>query len=303
MFIPGSTMFNTATPMRFLIFLLCAFGAVTAQAQFGVSVSLPRQTFMALEAIPASVTITNRSGAEAVLGGPGRAAWLSFEMSDNAGRPLAPIEVSAADMVRIPPGGTIQRKVVVTDAYAPNEVGNYSLTARVLHSPTGQHYSSGRRMFNIVDTKPLWEQTFGVPDGFKGAGSARRYSISLFSDVGTSALYFRLIDEQSKLRLQTYRLGPVSMAHDPQLTIDRANQLQVLFLAQPRIYAHCVIGPDGALKKRAYYRETDAGRPQLTQSGEGEVAVVGGQFFDPSAPPPATPSNSGRKVSEKPPGL
>lgn len=288
--------------MRFLTPLFFLACAVTAQAQFQVSMTLPRTTYMALEAIPASVTITNRTGAEVVLGGPGRGSWLSFEMTDNTGRPLSPLDVSGDDMVQIPAGGTIQRKVTVTDAYAPADIGNYGLTARVTHAGSGQYYTSARVRFSIVDNKPMWEQEFGVPDGYKGAGSARRYAIILMTDMNNTALYFRLIDDKTKLRLQTYSLGPVSMAHDPQITLDRENNLQVLFLAQPHIYAYCVVGPDGALKKRSYYRETNGNRPQLAINVAGEAQISGGEFFDPSKPPPV-PKEATRGVSERPPGL
>ena len=284
--------------MRFLLLLLCLTGA--AHAQFAVSLSLPRTNFLALEAIPATVTLTNRSGAEVVLGGPGRASWLSFQMTDNGGHELAPLDVDASDMVQIPPGGTIQRKIVVTDAYAPSELGNYGLMARVRHTPSGQFYGSNRVRFNITDAKPMWEQNFGVPEGFRGAGSARRYGILLFSDIGSTALYFRLTDEKTGVRLQTYRLGPVSMAHDPQITIDAGNQLQVLFLAQPNVYAHCVVRPDGSLKSRTYYRDEPGNRPRLVQEASGETRVEGGTVYDPSAAPEGKPA---RKASERPPGL
>ncbi|MEN3942324.1 hypothetical protein WJU23_13580 [Prosthecobacter sp. SYSU 5D2] len=289
--------------MRFLTPLLFFALALTAQAQFQVSLTLPRSDFLALEAIPATVTITNRSGAEVVLGGPGRTSWLSFEMTDRTGVPLSPIDVSGADLAQIPPGGTIQRKIIVSDAYAPTEIGNYGLIARVADVPSGQYYTSSRARFNITDSKAMWEQTYGVPEGYRGAGTARRYAVILFDDGKGTSLYVRLIDEKSKLRLQTFRIGPVIMAHDPQITLDRGNHLQILFLAQPHIYTHCIVAPDGSLKKRSYYREENGDRPHLTVSAEGDAMITGGQFFDPSAPPPMPAGNTGRNVSDKPPGL
>ena len=84
--------------MRLLLCLL-ALSAVSAFAQFDVSMKLPRANFMALEAINATVNITNRTGAEAVLGGPGRAPWLSFEMTTSEGRQLATMDASGAELV------------------------------------------------------------------------------------------------------------------------------------------------------------------------------------------------------------
>lgn len=281
----------------FLLLLLTA----CAHAQFNVTVSLPRTNYLALEAISASVSVTNLSGSDVVLGGPGRSSWLSFDITDSTGHSV-PVEVAADELIQIPPGSSIQRQIVVTDAYSPTEMGNYGLTARVLHSPTQQYYVSNRVRFNITDAKPIWEQTFGMPEGYKNVGKVRKYSLSIFRDVDSSSLYFRLIDEASGLRLQTYRLGPVSLIYDPQITVDRENRLQVLFLAMPKIFTHVIIKPDGALFKRGYYREQEGSRPQLARAANGDTRVIGGEYFDPSAPPPKA-KNSGRGVSERPPGL
>lgn len=289
--------------MRFLTPLIFFSLALTAQAQFQVGLTLPKSNFLALEAITASVTITNRSGAEVALGGPGRSNWLSFEMTDREGVALSPLEVSGDKMIIVPPGGSISQKITVTDAYAPTEMGNYGLKVRVAHTASGQFYVSNRVGFSIADAKAMWEQPFGVPPQFKGAGSARRYAILLFHDVNGSSLYFRLIDDKTKLRLLTMRLGPVNMAHEPQITLDQENHLQILFLAQPHLYAYCRIAPDGSVKKRSYYLEENGNRPQLSLDDKGAASIVGGTYYDPTKSPEAGPEKAGRKVSEKPPGL
>ena len=165
--IPQST--DISTVMRLLLCLL-TLCAISAHAQFDVSMKLPRPNFMALEAIQATVTITNRTGAEAVLGGPGRAEWLSFEMTTSEGQQLATMDVSGAELVQLPPGGTIQRKVTVTDAYAPSEIGNYAITARVLHSPSGSTYTLSNLM--------IWNNTIaGIAFGGGNSGTMRFLTI------------------------------------------------------------------------------------------------------------------------------
>ena len=285
--------------MRFLLFFL----ALTAigHAQFDVGLSLPRTTFLALEGIEASVTVTNRTGSDIVLGGPGRGSWLSFDITDASGRSLAPIEVSSADMVQIAAGASVQRKVLVTDAYAPADIGNYGLTARVLHPPTNQHYASNRVRFSITDAKPMWEQSFGMPEGYKNVGHIRKYSMSVLRDMGNTTLFFRLIDAKTGLRMQTYTLGPVSLVYDPQITLDRGNRLQMLFLVMPKVFSHVIIQPDGSLTQRTYYREKEGSRPRMVVAASGEVSIAGGEAYDPAAPPEAGKSRKG--VSERPPGL
>jgi hypothetical protein len=290
--------------MRHLITLFTLFSAFHAHAQFDVSLKLPRANFMALEAIAATVTVTNRTGATAVLGGPGRADWLSFEMTTSEGTAIAQMDVDGSEIVQVPPGGTVQQKIVVTKAYAPSEMGNYAIKARVFHPQSGDYYESNRARFSIIEIKPMWERSFGVPEGMKDAGKARRYALYTFRDYETTSLYFRLIDDKSGDRLNTYRLGPLSMIHDPQITLDMKNQLQVVFMAQPHVFAHAIIGPDGQLIKLSYYNDEKSGRPIMQQMNNGEIKIAGGTYFDPSKPDVMEGKRvGGKKISERPPGL
>ncbi len=305
-FFPLSRFIPFHTPLvkhlHLLILALSLLAAHAAQGQYSLNISLPRLNYLALEAIPVTVSITNRSGADLTLGGPGSPSWLSFQMTDNMDRPLSPIDVSSTQFVKIPAGGTIQQRVPVTDAYAPTDIGYYKLSARVLHPASGDHYESNTVRFGITDVKPMWQQTFGVPQGYKEAGRARRYALIVFRDDNSTSLYFRLIDDKSDLRIDTYRLGPVNLAIDPQITLDRANRLHAFFLVSPKTYCHCIIKPDGKLEKRTYFSETKTSQPQLVLAGGGDPQVMGGEVYDPSAP--SMPSGEGsRKASDRPPGL
>lgn len=290
--------------MRHLITLFVVLSAFQAHAQFDVSLKLPRANFMALEAIAATVTVTNRTGATAVLGGPGRADWLSFEMTTTEGTALAQMNVDGSEILQVPPGGTVQQKIVVTKAYAPSEMGNYAIKARVFHPQSGDYFESNRARFSIIEIKPMWERSFGVPEGMKDAGKTRRYALYTFRDYDTTSLYFRLIDDKTGERLNTYRLGPLSMIHDPQITLDMQNQLQIVFMAQPHVFAHAVVGPDGQVIKLSYYNDEKSGRPVMQQSSKGEITIAGGTYFDPSKPDEMAGKRvGGKKITERPPGL
>lgn len=288
--------------MRLLFLILACFCATSTRAQFDISIKLPRANFMALEAITATVTVVNRTGTTAVLGGPGRADWLSFEITTSDGLPLAQMEVDGSDIVQMQPGAAIQQKVTVTRGYAPGDIGNYALKARILDSQSGDYFESNRARFSIVDSKPMWERSFGVPEGMKDAGKPRRYALHVFRDFDSTSLYFRLLDDKSGERLNTVRLGPLSMVHDPQITLDAKNRLQVLFMAQPHVFAHAVVNPEGALEKMSYYKD-DGGRPMMAQTPKGEIMISGGVYFDPSKPEGNMKKKGGRKVSEMPPGI
>ncbi|WP_146849052.1 hypothetical protein [Brevifollis gellanilyticus] len=289
--------------MRFFVFLTLCLCAVQARGQYEISLKLPRSNFMALEGITATVQITNRSGTTAVLGGPGRADWLSFEILSGAGNSLAQMDVDGSDLLQVPAGGTVQQKVVVTNAYAPADMGNYAIKARILDSKSGTHYESDRTRFSIIDNKPMWERSFGVPEGMKDAGAARRYALHIFRDFDSTSLYVRLIDDRTETRLNTYRLGPLSMIHDPQITLDSQNQLNVLFMAQAHVFAYAVVAPDGKLAKLAYYSDEKNGRPMMQQTDKGLIQIAGGEYFDPNKPEGNAKKVGGKPVSKRPPGL
>lgn len=289
--------------MRLLLLLISGLLVLPASAQFEISMKLPRANFMALEAITATVQITNRSGTTAVLGGPGRADWLSFEMLTSDGNSLAQMNVDGSQILQVPPGGTVQQRVVVTNAYAPEDMGNYAIKARMLDSKSGDFYESDRVRFSIIDNKPMWERRFGVPEGFKDAGAQRRYALHVFRDYDSTSLYYRLIDDKNNVRLNTQRLGPLSMIHDPMITLDVKNHLHVLFMAQAHVFAHAIVAPDGKLTKLSYYNDEKNGRPIMQQTDKGEIQIAGGTYFDPSKPAEEVKKAGGRPISRRPPGL
>ncbi|MBL9132067.1 MAG: hypothetical protein JNG86_12765, partial [Verrucomicrobiaceae bacterium] len=138
--------------------------------------------------------------------------------------------------------------------------------------------------------------------GFPNAGRARRYQAIIFRDVDSIQLYARLVDERTREYLATQYLGPIAASLQPQIAIDNQNKLQILFMAQQRVFCHTTINPDGKLGKRSYYLDEEGtNRPTLVMTKKG-AAIVGGQYFDPANPPKDRTSGI-RKVSERPKGL
>jgi hypothetical protein len=283
-----------------LILFLCAL-APQVRAQFASNLALPKTNFLSLEPMQATVTITNRSGADVVMTGSNQSNWLTFEVTDSIGRTVAPAGVVAQKPFIFKAGTTIAEKVIISDHYGIDQLGTYGIIANVYHPPSKQFYASNRVRFSIMDAKPFWEAPVGVPAGYPDAGRIRRYALTIFRDVDRSNLYFRLFDDRSNHKLATFEIGPISSSVDPEATLDHNNMLHAFFLALPKVYCYAIIGPDGKLKKREYYREVDSNRPAMLAGGDGVVAVRGGVLFDPSAPPPAR--SKGRNVSDRPPGL
>ena len=290
------------------LLVLCALalllaGAAPAYAQLQVQVKLDRVQHIVQEQMTATVTITNRSGADFVLGGPKGGKWLLFEISDEAGHAISAIHSDDSPPVAFAAGASLSKSVKITGRNML-EQGNYSIKGSVYHSPSGQFYESNRSVFQVQEGMAFCKRlTYGVPEGMVDAGRTRSYALLTHQDCKSSYLYIRIIDEKTGSFLKTFQLGNLTMFRDPQYTLDRGNNLHVMFMTAPNIHRYCVVRPDGSLGSQDTYREGDGGPPKLFLNGANEVVVQGGSRYDPAAERAAMAAQKGKGISEKPPGL
>lgn len=270
-------------------------------AQYTMGIELTRRNFLSMEPISATVTISNRSGADVVVGGRAQQNWMSFNIEDHEGRALTPVNVEIEDSFIFQAGATIKKRILITDTYAMSEVGNYAVKAVAYHAPTQQYYESNRLAFQVLDSKPYKEYSYGIPQGYPNSGRVMRHILIIFRDTASTTLYYRQADDRTGTNLSTYQLGPILLAHEPNFTMDSENRLHAFFLAAPKIFCHAIVNPDGKLNKRLYFRELDGNRPALMTSGT-VVEVQGGVPYDPTAPV-VQPGSTLRRASERPPGL
>ena len=291
------------------VLVLCAVAlcllSTSARAQFMTNVTLNKSTYLTYEAVEATVTISNRSGADVVMGGPNGQAWLTFEVTDPAGNRVPQLRVPSDDTIVFKAGATISRKILVSDYHTFSEYGSYAIAASVYHPPSQQYFSSNRARATFTDTKPFWgkDNPFGVPLGLPGAGQIRHYELSILRDTDRTYLYVRLLDDKTGIKLATFSLGTCIMVADPQIVLDSNNMMHVLFMAAPHIYAHVIIDTQGRLAKRLYYREIKTNRPQLTVQADQSILVQGGEPYDPTVPAAGSEAPKGRSIATKPPGL
>lgn len=282
---------------------IVVFGFVSSSwGQYAIQLQLDKKLFLSQETMTATVTVANQSGADVVMGGPANMNWLQFHLTDASGRQFPPIGVEVEEPFVFKAGTQIKKQVLISDTHAVSEIGTYAATAVIYHAPTQDHYQSNRIQFTVTDVQPLWSNSFGVPQGFPEAGRVRNFTLHVLREGDGSRLYVRLTDERSNLRIATYSLGPISQALDPSFAVDNKNQLQAFFLTTPKLFAHCVVGPDGELVSRRYYRELENNRPALVSRGN-EISVAGGVLFDPNAAAAEGSGKGTRSVSQRPPGL
>ncbi|MEI6536939.1 MAG: hypothetical protein WCN98_16460, partial [Verrucomicrobiaceae bacterium] len=216
--------------------------------------------------------------------------------------PVPPMSLRSEQNLFLKNGATISRKVVLSEHYSFSDYGTYGITANVYHPPSQQYFASNRARANFTDAKRFWSKNFGVPLGQPGAGQIRRYELCILRDLEHTNLYIRLIEEKTNLKIATFSLGHCIMVSDPQVTLDKDNNLHVLFMAAPHIYSHVSVDTQGRIMKRLYYREIQGDRPQLSSLDNQSITVQGGQPYDPAAAP-ADAKPQGRSVGQRPPGL
>lgn len=267
------------------------------------NITLNKDNFLTYEGVEATITVTNRSGADIVMGGPNGLPWLSFDITDPSGRNSPPLRSRSDEAMVFKNGATISRKMLLSNFYSFSEYGNYFIAASIYHPPSQQYYSSNRVRASFTDTTSFWEQSYGVPTGLPNAGQIRRYTLSTMRDFERTYLYVRILEEKTKLKLATFSLGTCIMVTDPQITVDKDNMLHVLFMAVPHIYSHVVVDTQGKIYKRNYFKEVKENRPSMTMLPDNNIGVVGGVPFDPNAPAQDPTKPQGRSIGEKPPGL
>ena len=283
---------------RYLLLLILCLCCGQAHAQYVTNLTLLKNQFLTGEPVVAVVSVTNRSGADVVVGGHGSRDWLQFEITQTTGQRLSPVTISSEVPITMKAGGTTKHTVEISGGYSTANLGTFSIIANVLHPISGQYFVSNKVRMTITDSKPnMFDQPFGVPQGFPNAGRQRRYQVILFRELDDLELYCRITDDRSGAYIATFLLGPALMVVQPQISIDVHNKLHVLFLAQPHVYCHAVVNPDAKIHQRTYYKDPEGNRPEMVMTDTG-AKVVGGEFFDPSAPPPK--KKALRKASERP---
>lgn len=283
---------------RILFALILCLCCGQARAQYVTNLTLMKNQFLTGEPVVAVVSVTNRSGDNVIVGGHGSKNWLQFEITQSTGQRLSPVEIGSEEPITLPAGGTTKHTVEISGGYSTSSLGSFTIVANVLHPLSGEYFMSNKVRMTITDSKPnMFDQPFGVPQGFDGAGRQRRYQVILFRELDDLQLYCRITDDRSGSYIATFLLGPAMMAVQPQISIDVHNKLHVLFLAMPHVFCHVIVNPDGKVRQRNYYRDPEGDRPSLVMT-QGGAQVVGGESFDPSAPPPK--KKALRKASDRP---
>src|SRR6186997_2954398 len=97
---------NPGACLYFILLLL----APAVRAQLNVTLQIERENYVAWEAVLATVSVTNNSGNDIVLGGPNNTPWLNFVITSDSGRPVTSLAAVDAEAMMCRNGQTLQRR-------------------------------------------------------------------------------------------------------------------------------------------------------------------------------------------------
>ena len=137
---------------RILLLLILCLCCGQARAQYVTNLTLLKNQFLTGEPVVAVVSITNRSGADVIVGGHGAPDWIQFEITQSTGQRLAPVGISSEEPITLPAGGTTKHTVEISGGYSTSSLGTFNILANVLHPISGQYFMSNKVRMTITDT-------------------------------------------------------------------------------------------------------------------------------------------------------
>jgi hypothetical protein len=286
-------------PMKWTLSLIAfLFQAANALAQIQVELKFQRLQYIAHEPVLATIRIANLSGRDITLRNDNGQHWFGFEVKAGEDRLLVPLKQEDSEPpLQVEAGKTVTRKVNLTPLFPVHDLGSYHVRANVYFTDLNRFFSSAARVFQVIDARPIWQKTVGIPEGTAGAGEVRTYSLLSNRFPDHAALYVRVENKDRGVVYTTYSLGRLLANDDPQAELDRANQLHVLHCAAPRSWAYSHIGLNGELLAHSTFLETKS-RPRLRHTADGAIAVRGGMLHVPVAESKRRPAPT---LSNRPP--
>lgn len=286
-----------------LLMVLSVMGNIDQlHAQLQVTFKLEKKVYMAHEAVAGRLLIVNRAGRDIVLEGRNGASWLDFQVTDSRGNLLSPVpERSGMAPLVIRAGQSLEKQVYVNRRYPMGQIGVYRIRVNVYFPPLERYFRTRVQSLQITEGHEFWSQVVGVPRGYAGEGSYRKYTVLRFDYQGQKEIYFRLNRADTGMVITTYSLGKLLMVTDPQMGVDTDNRLHVLHMGAPQAYAHTVIDVEGKAQPQEFYYAKGTNRPRLVRVGSGAIVVEGG--IPEEMQDSVYERNEFHKLSELPPGM
>jgi hypothetical protein len=281
-----------------LLFVPCA-----AQAQIQLQLKLNRHTYILYEPLIATVTITNNAGRDITFQDSGNKPWFNVEVYSQGGILLSPYDSDyKLSSLTLPAGQSVKRQIDLSPLFPIREMGPHRVRANVYFADTDRFFGSNMQGFDLTDGKVIWRQEVGAP-----GGSLRQMSLLTHRLPDRLLLYARVRDEANNVVYTTQSLNRLLISgREPEVMLDRSNQMHILHQAVPRTFLYTIIGINGERVDQKVYTSAPGNQPYLTKDDSGGIRVRGGEIQVARAT--ALEGNllnapTGPKLSDRPMGL
>ncbi|SHK47661.1 hypothetical protein SAMN02745181_3882 [Rubritalea squalenifaciens DSM 18772] len=266
--------------MRKLIILSALLLSQTVFGQLSATLKANRDQFVAFEPVNMTVNITNLSGKPLTLQNRTNQPWIEFFVRDHTGRNVLSTKDVAYSPVSIGTGQTVASTFTLNNSFNLTNPGSYSVLAVIRMPGEGDRKGTPTQSTHFTVTRGVtaWSQSVGVPGT---AGDQRKYRLITFSGDKYPELYIQVEDQKRGRMLATHSLGRHITFRKFQTSLDRQNNLHVLFHTSPSVACHTVINPAGRTIERTYHKNSATGVPRLLPTTSGNVSVVNSIPYDP----------------------
>ncbi len=256
--------------------------AAPVSAQLDVRLRLAKQEVLLYESILVQVQVQNLSGRPRELAGGGAEGWLTFLITDDAGRMIRALDDSSlAEPILLDPGETWSGNFDLLPFYDLRAAGVYRLNA-VVDSGRGQVHSRKLQLV-IMAGSTLWRQTVGLPTIGVREEQERTYTLIAKQEGRYKKLYARVTDPRHGLVYGTLPLGTYVPVGTPQAQLDKGGQLHLLFRSGSRAFQYRKIDPAAEVVEAAAYSDLQSD-PELVVYPDGNIRVKGGEQVYPRQP-------------------
>lgn len=271
----------------------------SAPAQVSVNLTIPQESVLLYEPLLAEISLRNLSGQAIRLGEDPERPWLSFLVTDAAGRVVSALEdVGGREQILLRPGATIRRSIDLLPLYDIRAPGTYRVRAMVEAGATRTQSAPGRMI--ILAGNTVWSQTVGLPAAEGKDAATRSYALIVKHGGPHQRLYCRIADDEAGLIHGMLPLGTFVPMGEPQASTDRNGHLHVLFRSGSRAFQYREINPQGEFGEQAGYSNLQSD-PELVMYANGVIRVRGGEQIYPRRDPAPGPAPSSTLKEEGPP--
>ncbi len=261
-------------------------GPGPAAGQVAVRCRLPALQTLLHAPAPVRITVVNNSGRVLLLDGGRLGADLRLEVERSDGRILPPLSPRPlADGVEIMSGEAKDFDVDLMRLFALHACGSYKIRAVV---------DAGRTQSASADA-PL-EVVRGFEVARLRAGVAgdvdalRLYQLEYLQTAAGENLFLRIEDENTRMVYGVFDLGPLVRTRAPELMLDEATNIHVLFQSKNMALVHASFTPYGVPLVRETAAAVPHGDVRMQRDEGGRVVLVA-----PPPPPPVLPPAGRRK--------